>query len=109
MSINFSESVTCVEYLQEQLKQATAEPVKHGACLALGIAGMGTARTDLYAALKAALELDDAVIGEAAATSAGLIMLGVHARRSTRGLTPIQIRSSSEFRDAHLCLQLDLL
>ncbi len=52
--------------------------MKHGACLALGIAGMGTARTDLYAALKAALELDDAVIGEAAATPAGLIMLGVH-------------------------------
>ena len=61
----------------EQLKQSSQAPVKHGACLALGMAALGSARADVYNELKNALDADDAVVGEAAATSAGLVMLGI--------------------------------
>lgn len=76
-----------IDYLQDQLKQGgqqpqagatgpSTDPVKHGACLALGLAGMGTARHDIYDVLKTALEQDEAVLGESAALAAGLLMLG---------------------------------
>ena len=80
-----------IDYLQDQLKQGgqpvpgsatgpSTDPVKHGACLALGLAGMGTARQDLYEVLKASLEQDEAVLGESASLAAGLLMLGTQLR-----------------------------
>lgn len=52
------------------------QPVKHGACLGIGLAAMGTARQDIYDELKNNLNQDDAVIGEAAGIAMGLVMLG---------------------------------
>ena len=64
------------EYLLNQLKEATNDMVRHGGCLGLGLAAMGTARQDIYEQLKYNLYQDDAVTGEAAGLAMGLVMLG---------------------------------
>merc|ERR1719429_729617 len=64
------------EYLLGQLKDATCEKVKHGGCLGLGLAAMGTHRADVYEQLKFCLYQDDAVTGEAAGIAIGLCELG---------------------------------
>ena len=70
------------DYLLQQLKEATAEPVRHGACLGLGLAAMGTERQDVYDQLKMNLYQDDAVTGEAAGLAMGLTMLGSSSARA---------------------------
>lgn len=65
-----------VDYLLQQLKEAQNENVRHGGCLGLGLAAMGTHRQDLYEQLKFNLYQDDAVTGEAAGISMGMVMLG---------------------------------
>eukprot|EP00112_Aurelia_sp_Birch-Aquarium-sp1_P023095 Seg675.34_Seg675.31 transcript_id=Seg675.34_Seg675.31/GoldUCD/mRNA.D3Y31 product="26S proteasome non-ATPase regulatory subunit 1" protein_id=Seg675.34_Seg675.31/GoldUCD/D3Y31 len=65
-----------VEYLLQQLKGATTDMVRHGGCLGLGLAAMGTQRQDVYEQLKFNLYQDDAVTGEGAGISMGLVMLG---------------------------------
>lgn len=75
-----------VEYLFTQLKAATAEPVKHGACLGIGLAAMGTARQDIYEELKNNLYKDDAVIGEAAGIAIGLVMLGTNSTQTLQDM-----------------------
>lgn len=64
------------EYLLGQLKEATSEQIKHGGCLGLGLAAMGTHRDDVYEQLKFCLFQDDAVTGEAAGLAMGLTELG---------------------------------
>ncbi|XP_076436013.1 26S proteasome non-ATPase regulatory subunit 1-like [Babylonia areolata] len=64
------------EYLLGQLKDASTDMVRHGGCLGLGLAAMGTARQDIYEQLKFNLYQDDAVTGEAAGLAMGLVMLG---------------------------------
>lgn len=64
------------EYLLNQLKDATTDMVRHGGCLGLGLAAMGTARQDIYEQLKFNLYQDDAITGEAAGIAMGLVMLG---------------------------------
>lgn len=70
------------EYLLSQLKEATTDTVRHGGCLGLGIAAMGTAREDIYEQLKFNLYQDDAVTGEAAGIAMGLVMLGTKSARA---------------------------
>lgn len=65
-----------IDYLLQQLKEAQNENVRHGGCLGLGLAAMGTHRQDLYEQLKFNLYQDDAVTGEAAGISMGMVMLG---------------------------------
>ncbi|PFX28992.1 26S proteasome non-ATPase regulatory subunit 1 [Stylophora pistillata] len=50
--------------------------VRHGGCLGLGLAAMGSARPDVYEQLKTQLWEDDAVTGEACGLAMGLVMLG---------------------------------
>ncbi|KAK3742872.1 hypothetical protein QZH41_020405 [Actinostola sp. cb2023] len=64
------------EYLLQQLKEATTDMVRHGGCLGLGLAAMGTERQDVYEQLKFNLYQDDAVTGEGAGLAMGLVMLG---------------------------------
>ncbi|KAK6626505.1 proteasome regulatory particle base subunit [Polyplax serrata] len=64
------------DYLLGQLKDAQNEMVRHGGCLGLGLAAMGSHRTDVYEQLKFNLYQDDAVIGEAAGIAMGMVMLG---------------------------------
>ncbi|CAF0936152.1 unnamed protein product, partial [Didymodactylos carnosus] len=68
-----------MDYLLNQLRSTQApqtDTVRHGACLGLGLAAMGTARSDIYELLKTNLFLEDAVTGEAAGIAMGLVMLG---------------------------------
>jgi len=65
-----------IEYLLQQLKGATTDMVRHGGCLGLGLAAMGTQKQDVYEQLKFNLYQDDAVTGEAAGIAMGLVMLG---------------------------------
>lgn len=65
-----------MDYLLNQLKEATTDAVRHGGCLGLGLAAMGTARQDIYDQLKFNLYQDEAITGEAAGISMGLVMLG---------------------------------
>lgn len=64
------------DYLLNQLKEASTDMVRHGGCLGLGLAAMGSARHDIYEQLKFNLFQDDAVTGEAAGLAMGLVMLG---------------------------------
>lgn len=50
--------------------------VRHGGCLGLGLAAMGSHRQDVYDQLKFNLYQDDAVTGEAAGIAMGMVMLG---------------------------------
>uniref|UniRef100_A0A7I2V479 26S proteasome non-ATPase regulatory subunit 1 n=1 Tax=Homo sapiens TaxID=9606 RepID=A0A7I2V479_HUMAN len=65
-----------IDYLLNQLKNASNDIVRHGGSLGLGLAAMGTARQDVYDLLKTNLYQDDAVTGEAAGLALGLVMLG---------------------------------
>ncbi|KAK0403987.1 hypothetical protein QR680_017225 [Steinernema hermaphroditum] len=65
-----------IKYLMDQLSKGSTAAVKHGACLGLGLAAMGTHSDEVYQVLRDALYQDDAVIGEAAATAMGLVMVG---------------------------------
>jgi len=64
------------DYLIGQVKEGGNEPLRHGGCLGLGLAAMGTHRADVYEQLKFNLYQDDAVTGEAAGLAMGLVELG---------------------------------
>ena len=64
------------EYLLNQVKEGGSEQLRHGGCLGLGLAAMGTHRADVYEQLKFNLYQDDAVTGEAAGLAMGLVELG---------------------------------
>jgi len=63
-------------YLLTQLKDSGNEMIRHGGCLGLGLAAMGSGKMEVYEVLKSNLYQDDAVTGEAAGISMGLVMLG---------------------------------
>lgn len=74
--IHANHGANIIEYLMTQLKDAQNENVRHGGCLGLGLAAMGTHRQDIYEQLKFNLYQDDAVTGEAAGIAMGTVMLG---------------------------------
>jgi 26S proteasome regulatory subunit N2 len=74
--IHLNHGGAIMDYLLNQLKETTTDVVRHGGCLGLGLAALGTARNDVYEQLKSNLYLDDAVTGEAAGLAMGLVMVG---------------------------------
>lgn len=74
--IHANHGANIIDYLLQQLKDAQNENVRHGGCLGLGLAAMGTHRQDVYEQLKFNLYQDDAVTGEAAGIAMGMVMLG---------------------------------
>ncbi|KAM3186512.1 hypothetical protein ACTXT7_004191 [Hymenolepis weldensis] len=85
-----------MEYLLNQCKEATAEPVRHGACLGLGLAAMGTGREDIYDQIKQHLYQDDAITGEAAGLAMGLVMLGTGSSTAVNDLLSYTVDTSHE-------------
>merc|ERR1719244_787413 len=75
------------EYLLGQVKDASSEQIKHGGCLGLGLAAMGTHRADVYEQLKFCLYQDDAVTGEAAGLAMGLCQLGSKSASDIEGVS----------------------
>ncbi|KAL7035628.1 hypothetical protein ACKWTF_008475 [Chironomus riparius] len=74
--IHANHGANIIDYLLQQLKDAQNENVRHGGCLGLGLAAMGTHRQDVYEQLKFNLYQDDAVTGEGAGIAMGMVMLG---------------------------------
>lgn len=74
--IHANHGANITDYLLGQLKEAQNEMVRHGGCLGLGLAAMGTHRQDVYEQLKFNLYQDDAATGEAAGIAMGMVMLG---------------------------------
>lgn len=69
--------LSIIDYLLNHLKENHYnEAIRHGACLGVGLAAMGTNRVDIYNQLKFFLYQDDAITGEAAGIAMGLVMLG---------------------------------
>ncbi|KAK2809213.1 hypothetical protein FQN50_004049 [Emmonsiellopsis sp. PD_5] len=65
-----------VDLIREHFTKATEEVVQHGGALGLGVAGMATGDEGIYNDLKAVLETDSALNGEAVGLAMGLVMLG---------------------------------
>lgn len=63
-------------YLLEQLASTQSEVVQHGACLGLGISGMASKNDAVLEVVKGILYADNAIAGESAGVSIGLLMLG---------------------------------
>ncbi|KAG0581711.1 hypothetical protein KC19_3G002300 [Ceratodon purpureus] len=63
-------------FLTECLRNANHEVIQHGACLGIGLAGLGTADDEIYEEVKQILYKDSAVAGEAAGIAMGLIYVG---------------------------------
>lgn len=80
--IHANHGAAIIDYLLGQLKDAQNEMVRHGGCLGLGLAAMGTHRQDVYEQLKFNLYQDDAVTGEAAGIAMGMVMLGSKATQA---------------------------
>ena len=80
--IHANHGTNITDYLLEQLKEASNEVIRHGGCLGLGLASMGTQRSDVYEQLKFHLYQDDAVTGEAAGLAMGLTMLGSNSQQA---------------------------
>ena len=74
--INANYGAEVLNFLKKALKDTSDDVIQHGACLGLGVAGMATANEAIYEDLKNVLYGDNAVGGEAAGLSMGLIMLG---------------------------------
>lgn len=62
--IHANHGANIIDYLLQQLKDAQNEMVRHGGCLGLGLAAMGTHRQDVYEQLKFNLYQDDAATGK---------------------------------------------
>lgn len=70
------------EFLRESLRSTNVEIIQHGACLGLGLAAFGTADEEIYKDVKDVLLTDDAVAGEAAGISMGLLMVGTASEKA---------------------------
>ena len=82
--IHANHGTNIIDYLLQQLaeKESSNEYIRHGGCLGLGLASMGTQRADVYDQLKFHLYEDDAVTGEAAGLAMGLTMLGSNSQQA---------------------------
>ncbi|KAJ8685617.1 hypothetical protein QAD02_021410 [Eretmocerus hayati] len=70
--------------------------VRHGGCLGLGLAAMGSHRQDVYEQLKFNLYQDDAVTGEAAGIAMGMVMLGSKSNQAIEDMVACIILDDSE-------------
>ncbi|KAF4528583.1 hypothetical protein B566_EDAN015803 [Ephemera danica] len=84
--IHANHGAAICDYLLQQLKDAQNEMVRHGGCLGLGLAAMGTHRQDAYEQLKYNLYQDDAVTGEAAGIAMGMYAQETQHEKILRGL-----------------------
>lgn len=70
------------QFLRDSLRSTNVEVIQHGACLGLGLAALGTADEDIFEDIKTVLYTDNAVAGEAAGISMGLLMVGTASEKA---------------------------
>ena len=63
-----------------------SQVTQHGACLGLGLAGLGSGDDELFEDLKNVLYLDSAVAGEAAGLALGLLHVGTATEKAAEML-----------------------
>ncbi|KOC65453.1 26S proteasome non-ATPase regulatory subunit 1 [Habropoda laboriosa] len=90
--IHANHGAAITDYLLGQLKDAQNEMVRHGGCLGLGLAAMGSHRQDVYEQLKFNLYQDDAVTGEAAGIAMGMVMLGSKSTQAIEDMVAVSRR-----------------
>lgn len=89
--------LSIIDYLLNHLKENHYnEAIRHGACLGLGLAAMGTNREDIYNQLKFFLYQDDAITGEAAGIAMGLVMLGSNSLQSVTDMVSYAAETQHE-------------
>lgn len=64
------------DYILDSLKNSQSEVIQHGACLGLGISGIGSEDSATFEEIKNILYNDNAVAGEAAGLAMGLLFTG---------------------------------
>lgn len=57
----FKGGCRCRSFLLESLRATSTETIQHGACLGLGLAGLGSQDEEIYEDLKNVLYMDSAV------------------------------------------------
>ena len=67
-------------------QHAALQVTQHGACLGLGLAGLGSGDDEVFEDLKNVLYLDSAVAGEAAGLALGLLHVGTATEKATEML-----------------------
>lgn len=95
--IHANHGANIIDYLLQQLKDAQNENVRHGGCLGLGLAAMGTHRQDVYEQLKFNLYQDDAVTGEGAGIAMGMVMLGSKNATAIEDMVSVSTKQSVTF------------
>lgn len=74
------------DLLLESLKGTQHEVIQHGACLGLGIAGLGSQDAAAFDEVKNTLYMDSAVAGEAAGLAMGMLFAGTGTDRAAEML-----------------------
>ena len=74
------------QLLLDSLRGTQHEVVQHGACLGLGIAGLGSEDVEAFEEAKNVLYMDSAVAGEGAGLALGLIFAGTGTERAAEML-----------------------
>ncbi|KAG7205890.1 hypothetical protein KM043_007819 [Ampulex compressa] len=95
--IHANHGAVITDYLLGQLKDAQNEMVRHGGCLGLGLAAMGSHRQDVYEQLKFNLYQDDAVTGEAAGIAMGMVMLGSKSTQAIEDMVAVSLKPFLRF------------
>jgi 26S proteasome regulatory subunit N2 len=84
MHINHGHDVR--QLLLESLRGTQQEVVQHGACLGLGISGLGSEDAEAFEDVKNVLYMDSAVAGEGAGLALGLLFAGTGTDRAAEML-----------------------
>ncbi len=74
---------------------------QHGACLGLGLAGLGSGDDEVFEDLKNVLYLDSAVAGEAAGLALGLLHVGTATEKATEMLAYAHDTQHEKVRSPH--------
>ena len=86
IEIAYSKSSKAALVYKKCQHSCLSQVTQHGACLGLGLAGLGSGDDELFEDLKNVLYLDSAVAGEAAGLALGLLHVGTATEKAAEML-----------------------